>query len=227
MLLGSIAIPLARSFENRVHFVGNWGPLFAGILVMMGVFIPWDIWFTLRGVWSFNPLYVSGVYLSVLPLEEWLFFVVISYCIVFTYEVLRYFFPRFVFPANSLWMAVVLGLAFVLMGMLNAQRLYTLVVMSLTGILLLLQPLIASHKTWLTHFFLTWVVILLPFFVINGLLTSLPVVVYDNTQNLGIRLFTIPVEDAVYLMGMMLLVFVVYEALKKRRGFSQKTAAGH
>jgi len=34
--------------------------------------------------------------------------------------------------------------------------------------------------------------------VVNGLLTSLPVVTYDNMQNLGIRIGTIPIEDFLY-----------------------------
>ncbi len=211
LLAGSIAIPLFRSFEPRIFFRRNWPALFAGILVMMAVFIPWDIVFTREGIWSFNHDYVTGIFLFGLPVEEWLFFVVISYCIVFTYEVLKYFFPGFVFPRTVMLLTLLLGVLLISIALFNTDRTYTFVVMLLGGFLALLQPLIRSHEKWLSHFFLTYLVILIPFFIVNGVLTAMPVVIYNNAENLGIRLFTIPLEDTVYLLGMMLLVQMVYE----------------
>lgn len=216
LLLGSIAIPLIRSFETRIRFWKMWKPLFAGIIAMMAIYIPWDIAFTAQGVWSFNHEYVTGFYIFGLPIEEWLFFVVIPYCIVFSYEVLRYFFPRFVFPRAALLTTLLLGLLFVLLALLNTHRIYTFVVLLLTGVLALIQPLIRSHKSWLTHFFLTYIVILIPFFIVNGVLTAIPVVSYNDLENVGIRIFTIPVEDSVYLMGMMFITHMVYENMKGR-----------
>jgi lycopene cyclase domain-containing protein len=32
----------------------------------------------------------------------------------------------------------------------------------------------------------------------NGILTSLPIVIYDNSYNLGLRIFSIPLEDFIY-----------------------------
>ncbi len=211
LLAGSIAIPLFRSFEPRIFFRRNWPALFAGILVMMAVFIPWDIVFTREGIWSFNHDYVTGIFLFGLPVEEWLFFVVISYCIVFTYEVLKYFFPGFVFPRTVMLLTLLLGVLLISIALFNTDRTYTFVVMLLGGFLALLQPLIRSHEKWLSHFFLTYLVILIPFFIVNGVLTAMPVVIYNNAENLGIRLFTIPLEDTVYLLGMMFLVQMVYE----------------
>ncbi len=215
LLLVSIAIPLIRSFEQRVRFRKKWPALFAGIFVMMGIFIPWDIIFTHHGIWSFNHHYVVGLYLFGLPVEEWLFFIVIPYCIFFTYEVFRYFLPRLKFQRTALIISLAAGIALIVMAIMNSHRIYTFVVMLLTGILLLMQPFLHSHKTWLSHFFLTYVVILIPFLVVNGALTgmftAMPVVGYDDVHNLGIRIFTIPVEDAVYLLGMMFVVQMVYE----------------
>jgi len=211
LLAGSIAIPLFRSFEPRIYFMRRWPALFTGILVMMAVFIPWDIVFTREGIWSFNHDYVTGIFLFGLPVEEWLFFVVISYCIVFTYEVLKYFFPGFVFPRTVMLLTLLLGVLLISIALFNTDRTYTFVVMLLGGFLALLQPLIRSHEKWLSHFFLTYLVILIPFFIVNGVLTAMPVVIYNNAENLGIRLFTIPLEDTVYLLGMMFLVQMVYE----------------
>lgn len=218
LLLISLSIPLLRSFEPLIRFWQKWPPLFAGTLVMMLVFIPWDIVFTQHEVWSFNHRYVLGAYLFGLPIEEWLFFVVIPYVIVFTYEVFRYFLPRLDFPRLSFWLSILLGVFFVLVGLLNTGRTYTLVVMLLTGFLALLQPVLGTHKKFLSHFYFTYLVMLVPFILVNGALTGLfseaPVVSYDDARNLGIRILTIPIEDSVYLLGMMFITFMVYERLK-------------
>ena len=54
----------------------------------------------------------------------------------------------------------------------------------------------------------TYTVLLLPFFIVNGLLTGTslesPIVWYDNNENLGTRILTIPVEDIFY--GMLLIM---------------------
>ena len=49
---------------------------------------------------------------------------------------------------------------------------------------------------------------LIPFFIINGILTGSfienEVVWYNNDENLGIRLFTIPIEDSIYAFTLIL-----------------------
>ena len=48
----------------------------------MGVFIPWDIIFTINEIWGFNPDYLKGAKILSLPYEEWLFFICIPYDII-------------------------------------------------------------------------------------------------------------------------------------------------
>ncbi len=69
--------------------------------------------------------------------------------------------------------------------------------------------------TWLAAFYRAWGLALLPFFAVNGLLTGSfleePIVWYNNAENMGIRMGTIPVEDAFYGMLMMLLYTAVVQ----------------
>jgi lycopene cyclase domain-containing protein len=217
LLIGSIAIPMLRSFEPRIRFYARWPALFAGIFVMMLVYIPWDIIFTQKGVWAFNHQYVLGLYIAGLPIEEWLFFVVITYCVVFTYEVIVLFFPRISFPAAARMISLLLGTSFLLLAIFHTHQMYTMVVMLVAGTLALLQPIIKSHKTWLSHFYVTYLITLVPFFIVNGILTSFPVVTYNDMENFGIRLYSIPIEDAVYLLGMMYITMMVYHKIRKHR----------
>ena len=46
--LGSLAIPLLFSFHPKIKFYRKWPSILPGILVMMLIFIPWDIYFTAK-----------------------------------------------------------------------------------------------------------------------------------------------------------------------------------
>ena len=68
---------------------------------------------------------------------------------------------------------------------------------------------------------MSYVVILIPFFLVNGILTGSglpePIVWYNDAENFGLRLGTIPVEDAIYNLGMLLTVVFVGELMQRTR----------
>jgi lycopene cyclase domain-containing protein len=51
----------------------------------------------------------------------------------------------------------------------------------------------------------------------NGVLTALPVVIYNNNENLAIRLGSIPIEDFFYHMLYMGAILGLYERQLKRK----------
>jgi len=67
-----------------------------------------------------------------------------------------------------------------------------------------------------TSFLIAYGIMLIPFLIVNGFLTSIPVVLYNNAENLGIRIYTIPFEDMFYGMLLILMTIVVYENLKQK-----------
>jgi len=215
--LGTIAIPFAFSFEKRARFYKNWPSLFPALIITATFFLIWDFWFTEIGIWHFNPDFVMGYKLVNLPFEEWLFFIFIPYACVFIHESLKFYFPRIGIVKYGKQVALVLGWSCIAMGLLNTDRLYTTVTFLLLGIFLLL--IVYSFNTqFLGRFFLTYLVSILPFAVVNGILTGMPVLIYNNDENLAFRIGSIPIEDFFYSMLMLLINITIYEHLAAKKG---------
>jgi lycopene cyclase domain-containing protein len=92
--IGSIAVPLLYSFHPKLQLYKKFHWLLLSIMLTMGVFIPWDVIFTINGVWGFNSDYFLGFEIFSLPLEEWLFFICIPFACVFTHYALLLYFPN-------------------------------------------------------------------------------------------------------------------------------------
>jgi lycopene cyclase domain-containing protein len=51
--------------------------------------------------------------------------------------------------------------------------------------------------------------------IVNGLLTALPVVIYNDLENIGVRIGSIPVEDFFYCFILLLMNISLYEYFQK------------
>ena len=95
IVLAAIVIcPAILSRDPKIGIRGNWVALLKAMGTTCAVFWVWDIIATARGHWSFNPSYVLGLTIAGMPIEEWLFFVVVSFVSVFTWESTKYFMRR-------------------------------------------------------------------------------------------------------------------------------------
>ncbi len=215
----TLSIPLLRSFERRVAFYKDWKFLFPAIAITGAFFIVWDVVFTQWGVWGFTPRYLLGVDLLNLPLEEWLFFITIPYACVFTYVALGYFIKKDYLASSAKAITLILAGVLLVLALLHTDKLYTVTTFSLMAALLLLHALVLK-STYMGRFYLAYAVILIPFFVVNGILTGSfieeQVVWYNDAENLGLRMGTIPVEDAMYGMLLILMNITLFEGLKQR-----------
>jgi lycopene cyclase domain-containing protein len=214
LLAGSVLIPFALSFDRKVAFYTRWKALFPATLITAAIFITWDIYFTRHNVWWFNKDFVTGFYIAGLPVEEWLFFIIIPYCCIFIYEVSRAYIKKewknFIVPLNITLLIFFLGIT-----ILNIGRIYTAVNFGMAAAMIGLQFILKSGKTYLFHFYIAYALSIIPFLLVNGVLTSLPVVGYNNDENLAIRIYTIPVEDFAYLVNLLLMNLNLYEFFKR------------
>lgn len=212
----TISFPLIRSFEKKIYFVGKWRYLFPAITITGSFFIIWDHYFTTLNIWSFNPSYIIGWYFFSLPLEELLFFLSVPFACVFIYEVVNYFLKDDPLKKISNYLVWALAAIFLAIALYNVGRFYTLITFSLSSFFLVLHWFVFKTEIF-GKFFITYLIHLLPFFLVNGVLTYLPVVIYNDEENLGIRLFTIPIEDSVYSMLLLLINISIYEYFKRRK----------
>jgi len=90
VLILSVAVPFVFSFWPKLKFYRNIRSLVISISLVLIIFGGWDIFATYRGHWYFNPQGVGSIRIVNLPLEEMLFFVVIPFCCIFTWEVLKF-----------------------------------------------------------------------------------------------------------------------------------------
>lgn len=195
----TILVTFVASFDKRLSYYKNWKYLFPAIFITGSIFIIWDVWFTGMGVWSFNPNYLTGITIINLPLEEWLFFITVPYSCVFIYESMNYFFKNTSNSEASKYIAFIFGIFLLTIAIINYQLIYTFITFLSTGLVLISLSIVVSSQ-WLEKFFRAYLVHLIPFFIVNGMLTAFPVVEYNNFENLSIRLFTIPIEDSIYSM---------------------------
>ena len=86
----------------------------------------------------------------------------------------------------------------------------------------------ALRVNWVGKLLRNYPIILIPFFIVNGILTGTgleePVVWYNDYRNLGIRLLNIPIEDVVYGFEMILLTIFFYAFYVKKLKLVLKTS---
>ncbi|PHR10660.1 MAG: lycopene cyclase [Aequorivita sp.] len=217
--LASLSIPFLFSFHPKLKFYKLWKYFFPATFIMMAFFLPWDIIFTQHGVWGFNEMYLSGINLGNLPLEEWLFFICIPYACLFTIYAFKDLLPKFSISRKTTEIVYYLLQTILIATLLYFyDRWYTAINF---GYAIVLLALVFNYKREaLTVFFPVFTILLIPFFIVNGFLTGSwideEVVWYNNAENLGIRLGTVPIEDSIYALGMLLTVFVLMEKFKEK-----------
>jgi len=207
-----------------MNFIRFWKPFFLAIISVGLFFIIWDIYFAYQNVWGFNDDYLIGIRWFKLPLEEWLFFLLIPYASNFIHYSLEYFFPKLELSKKAT-QGISIILFVVSLGVFtwNLDKIYTASSFGLFALLMLFQMLF--QWKYARRFYLSFIVIYIPFFFVNSALTGSysdkPVVFYDDAENLGIRVGTMPLEDSFYCFSMLYGSVLLFEYFRIRWNYSK------
>ncbi len=220
--LATVFIPLALSFESRIRYFKKWKYVAASTAIVGFFFIVWDSFFTQWGVWGFSPAYLIGITFFHLPLEEILFFFCVPFSCIFIYELVCHFDRDVILKSLARPLTIGLAVVLLILGFVFLHKVYTSITFLLLAWLLVIHFFLLK-KEYIAHFYLAYAISVIPFLLVNGVLTNgigfiskNPVVWYNNAQNLGLRLMGIPLEDFFYSLLLLLSNITIYEYFKGR-----------
>lgn len=211
----TISFPLLLTFEKKLKFYKNVPYAFFAIIVVGAVYIYWDILAAARGDWAFSDDHTIGLRFFGLPIEEILFFVTVPYAMIFLYETFNFYIKdkRLKFNCRNLYFV---AFFFFLIALNNYPLGYTFTVMIFMAIFFVLANLSNSELPTSKNFWLFMIIGYIPFFVVNYILTSIPIVTYGKSAIWNFRITTIPVEDFFYSFSLIGLNLLIYTLAKRQ-----------
>ena len=211
-----LALPLALSFDRKVAFWKKWPQVFAAIAAVVLVFGAWDAWMAARGIWSFNPAHAGEFRFLHLPPGEWLFCVCVPYACLFVLECVRAYVPDRAVQMNRAGVPAATAFFCVAAWMFRELG-YTAPVFLSAGLALAALEGTAPATLRSRNFWIALGLTYLPFLVANGFLTGIPIVRYDDAENLAIRVGPIPLEDFFFSFSMLGLSVLVHDGIGRWR----------
>ena len=220
ILFFTVIVCFIASFDKRLLFHEHFGAFIKASVLVAIPFIVWDVLFTKNGVWWFNTDYTLGIMIAGLPLEEILFFIFIPFSCVFTYYCIdKYYKLTWLSGFNNL-IVFISTIVCSVIALLHYDKIYTLVTAVVTIATLIYLHFIV-RVDWISKASVVFTILMLGFFPVNGVLTGSfienPIVNYNPKDFLGIRIITIPIEDAVYGYAQFLLVLYFFKKFQTKK----------
>ena len=216
----TLLVPFLFSFHPKLQFHKTWYAFFPAVFFSGFIFVLWDMYFTSIGVWGFNEKYLTGIKVGNLPVEEVLFFFCIPYACVFTFHSLSKILPASKVSKMQKYLSLFFIMSLFTIGIIFIDRSYTAVTFVSLSSLLIFNQFVLKIK-WLLNFYMVYAVLLIPFFIVNGILTGTgieeEVVWYNASEFMGLRIGTVPVEDIFYGAELVLLNLLLYKTLIARK----------
>jgi lycopene cyclase domain-containing protein len=179
-------------------------------------FLLWDAIVT-GAHWHFNLLYVSGIKIVNLPIEEILFFITVPFACLFTWEMIIRRAKEKQMDLRGLrlllYLALPAGIYFFSIG-----KQYTGLTLSFIFLANLVDQFLKTNLLFDLRFYFYLLLIVIFTLIFNGYLTWRPVVTYGVEYQLDFRIITIPVEDFFYGISLLWMNTSLYNFLIRKNG---------
>ncbi len=190
--------------------------MWQGLLLSATFFVTWDILFNNWNIWNFNDRYLLGIRFFDLPLEEYLFFFTVPYSCSFIYACLVAYIPFHKRQDKGWRPMLTMGTVLVLTAIIFHNKPQTLFSFGTSGlgciVLYFLRRKIPTFRA--DAFLLMFLISIIPFLAIDGFLTAMPIVIYYHKHNFGVYIYTIPIDDLIYGILLMMSNVAIMEYFK-------------
>lgn len=168
--------------------------------------------------WYFNPSYILGWKLVNVPIEEVLFFFTVPWACLLLWVQMK---TRFTSISNLYWLGWMLRLLMIFFAVWGvwSHAWYT----STVSIILFVLTSVFHWKA-VSHSYMVFAgLVIVLTLIFNSYLTARPVVLYNPEVMTNIRVGTVPIEDFIYGIILVLGVVIVYEKLEHKKDVVVKT----
>lgn len=174
------------------------------------IFILWDFFVT-DFFWSFNKSYILGLIVGKLPVEEIMFFFTVPYaCLILWVNIKnRIKQKREIIPRLFIYLLSVIFFTLGVYSLLSNLWYTGIVSFIFSYILIVVKPFISSKLGVLFSLSIIGLT-----FIFNLYLTARPVVLYYAQYKTNLNILTVPIEDFIY--GLTLLLPIIYRYEKGR-----------
>jgi len=217
ILIAITAVTLIVSYNGKSEFYKNQKYILPAILLTAIVFVLWDISFTNARVWGFYSENTIGLNLKGLPIEEWLFFLIIPFASIFVYEFLKVKLAKHEYANHFLVVSLLLLLGFGAISYFFRYQSFTFLTSLFSAVYLGYTVFRNQFKQHITKFYFCYFVTIIPYIFIESALNSIPVIEYNASYIVGIKIINTPIERFAYYFLMLLMGTTIYEFLKAKR----------
>ncbi|MGC3947664.1 MAG: lycopene cyclase domain-containing protein [Chryseolinea sp.] len=212
-----LGVVVLVSFHPKFPFHKHWKKAGAGLFITAAFFILWIELFAQLGVWTFDDQYTLGIRVGWIPMEEVLFVFIAIYAGMFVYFALNQISEKDrLFPHQEV-ISSVLIVGLLIAGMYHKDKIYTGAAFLVLAVFLAFQML-KLRPRYMGKFYSTFALLFIPILIVDGIrsgaFTDSQIVQYDDSQNLSIRLGTIPLENICFALLLLVMPITIWEWLE-------------
>lgn len=213
--LGLLLIPVLLFASKQMNFTAQSKFIILAVLINVFAFSVPTEFLTQLKVIVFNPPYLTGMTLWELPIEELMLLFALPLSGLAVYLFLNHRFPANRLEKYSLAVSnIMLGIC-IAMLYFGHQKLYTLFTFAILLVFVVYIEYFNKIR-FMYRFYRAYLLSLILFYIVYGILTSLPVIQYNTAETLNFNIAHIPFEGHFYFMAMLLLTVYLFELFKSR-----------
>lgn len=178
--------------------------------------LPYLIWdyLVVDLFWSFNSKYITQIYIGKLPVEEIIFFFAIPFAMLTLWVNLGFIKERI---SMIIEIFIILVLCIGLFYFANMQIWYSTTATAAILASYFIDIVLKTNLFKLKKFYILMIITGIFTIIFNNILTSLPVVMYNSDMITNLFIFTMPVEDMLFGIGLISLNLIFYEYLLAKK----------